>query len=668
MKHRCLSFLTVLAVVALLASPMRADFTLTDDGHFVTLATAAKSWESAQAGQRNGFDGGDLLARQAGSSPPSAPTNLAVSVTSLTTLSLSWSDTSAGEAGFRIGFRQGTSGSFSLLTTLPANSTNLSSITGAAEAMTYQFLVQIYSDAGSADSLIVTVTMPGITSRSYQPSIVGQPFSYTVTAARDGGAPDAFSVAGALPAGLSFDALTHQITGLPTEGGVFASTLSVHYPAWGTLSKVLTLRVIYPPGAPGATAPIPKQTLVSGGPAVTLALNGFFADRDTEQAVRFVTSKGNFDLALYATATPRTVTNFLNYVNRGGYSNSIVHRAVPGFIVQGGGFKPAPPNFTKIPTDPSPTNEPGVQNLRGTVAMAKLGSDPHSATDQWFVNLNDNSANLDNQNGGFTAFGRVCGNGMTVADAIAALPGGNYAVNVDGQNVPFDDWPMDTAPPPPATMDQSKLVLVNSVTKIEPLAFAVTATSVGGLATTALQGGNLVLTPASTFGGTTLLTVTATDLDGNTASQQVIVEVASAYTAWLNQHALQGGDSMPGADKDGDTIPNAVEFALAGSPVASDAASILPTGSLATVGGQPRATLAFNLRKSLGGAAVVIEASSTLAGGSWTTIWTSDDSSDLLVVQRVDQGDHWLITVRDTAPFSPGSTHRFLRLLVIVPR
>ena len=74
--------------------------------------------------------------------------------------------------------------------------------------------------------------------------------------------------------------------------------------------------------------------------------------------------------------------------------------------------------MTSMPTNSSPLNEPGVANLRGTIAMAKMAGNPNSATSQWFVNVADNTANLDNQNGGFTAFGRVCGNGLSVADAV----------------------------------------------------------------------------------------------------------------------------------------------------------------------------------------------------------------------------------------------------------
>lgn len=134
--------------------------------------------------------------------------------------------------------------------------------------------------------------------------------------------------------------------------------------------------------------------------------------------VTIQTSLGGIDVELFDTSTPLTVANFLNYVNSGAYGSSIIHRSVPGFIIQGGGFKTT---TAAIPANAPVANEFKASNLRGTIAMAKLGGDPNSATNQWFINLADNSANLDAQNGGFTVFGQVIGKGMQVADAIAAL-------------------------------------------------------------------------------------------------------------------------------------------------------------------------------------------------------------------------------------------------------
>tara|TARA_R110001592_G_scaffold108775_3_gene303935 strand:+ start:547 stop:1506 length:960 start_codon:yes stop_codon:yes gene_type:complete len=138
--------------------------------------------------------------------------------------------------------------------------------------------------------------------------------------------------------------------------------------------------------------------------------------------VRVSTTFGDFSLELFDTATPVTVQNFLNYVNRGAYNGSYFHRLERNFVLQGGAYRfVTPSGIAAIPTDPPIVNEFRESNLRGTVAMAKVAGNPDSATSQWFVNLTDNSANLDAQNGGFTVFGRVLGDGMTVLDRINAL-------------------------------------------------------------------------------------------------------------------------------------------------------------------------------------------------------------------------------------------------------
>ena len=405
------------------------------------------------------------------------------------------------------------------------------------------------------------------------------------------------------------------------------------------------------------------------GAVVSLVLDNFFADPDTEQAVRFDTTKGIFDVALYATATPLTVSNFLNYANRGDYSNSVVHRALPNFIVQGGGFKSANPNFTSIPTNSSPLNEPGIANLRGTIAMAKMAGNPNSATSQWFVNVADNTANLDNQNGGFTAFGRVCGNGLAVADAVAALPKTTYVVPVNGGATQFDDVPVDTTDAPPTTLDFTKLVLVNSVTRIAPLSYRVTE-NLGPAISATVVGTTLVLTPSSALGGTNFVTIAATDLDGNSVTQAVTAVVTSAFFDWAQQNSLSGTNALVGGNVDGDRFVNAVEFALLGAPAVNDAAVIAPRGSVVTVGAQRFLAATFKLRKVLGGFTVTLNAADAVAGagGAWTAVWTDVDLAGAQVTQRTDGGDHWLLTVRDSQALGSGATRRFLQVVVGAPR
>lgn len=121
---------------------------------------------------------------------------------------------------------------------------------------------------------------------------------------------------------------------------------------------------------------------------------------------RVTTNLGSIDIELFRDQTPLTVANFLTYANRGVWDRTFFHRLVNNFVIQGGGFF-AEAGLGAIPDDPAVQNEPGISNLRGTVAMAKIGGNPNSATNEWFFNLSDNSANLDNQNGGFTVFAEI---------------------------------------------------------------------------------------------------------------------------------------------------------------------------------------------------------------------------------------------------------------------
>lgn len=156
---------------------------------------------------------------------------------------------------------------------------------------------------------------------------------------------------------------------------------------------------------------------------------------NAETIVRFSMQQGiienTVDLKLYDTEKPITVTNFMTYVEDGSYNNSFIHRSMPGFIIQGGGYKYDPniptivEGLSSVITNAPIENEPGISNLRGTIAMARPGDNVDGATSQWFFNLNDNSSILFPQDGGvdaYTVFGEVINNGMSVIDSISSIP------------------------------------------------------------------------------------------------------------------------------------------------------------------------------------------------------------------------------------------------------
>lgn len=148
--------------------------------------------------------------------------------------------------------------------------------------------------------------------------------------------------------------------------------------------------------------------------------------------VTFKTNHGDFTLELFADKAPKTVANFLEYVKDGFYDNTIFHRVINGFMVQGGGFTP---DMEQKPTKPAIENEAnnGVKNEEGTVAMART-NDPHSATAQFFINVKDNdflNFSSESVNGwGYCVFGKVS-EGMDVVEKIKNVRTGNSGYHQD---------------------------------------------------------------------------------------------------------------------------------------------------------------------------------------------------------------------------------------------
>lgn len=177
-----------------------------------------------------------------------------------------------------------------------------------------------------------------------------------------------------------------------------------------------------------------KKSVLMAGFVASLALSNNAA----ATIVLVETNMGDFEINLFDQTTPKNVANFLSYVKDGSYDNSVIRRAVEDFVVQAGGYRYSGNNanpFTPL-TEKSPVqNEPKLSNVRGTVAMAKVAGDQHSARRQWFVNLENNanpaiSGNLDRQNGGYTVFGVITGTGMSILDSIEDLyvpATGNFA-------------------------------------------------------------------------------------------------------------------------------------------------------------------------------------------------------------------------------------------------
>jgi peptidyl-prolyl cis-trans isomerase A (cyclophilin A) len=172
--------------------------------------------------------------------------------------------------------------------------------------------------------------------------------------------------------------------------------------------------------------------------------------------VRVQTTQGAIDMALLDSQAPLTVANFLAYVRGGDYTDVFFHRnawlsATTPFVIQAGGYQwTAAGGIGSVASRGTIANEFSAtrSNVRGTVAMAKVqhnppqAGDPDTATSQWFINMGNNAANLDTQNGGFTVFARVTVPGMATADRIAALPNVNAGSPFD--SLPVQNWQAGT--------------------------------------------------------------------------------------------------------------------------------------------------------------------------------------------------------------------------------
>ncbi len=302
------------------------------------------------------------------------------------------------------------------------------------------------------------------------------------------------------------------------------------------------------------TQSVPSQTL-SIATANTLNLATYFADNSIaagNTVVDLKSSSGSIPVELTNAATPATVANFLKYVNgsfpainKASYANTIIHRDVPGFVIQGGGYTTDGAHIPTPATVPGESSTATLKNTTGTLSMA-LSTGPNSGTSEFFVNLTNNPFLDDASDGGpFTAFGKVIYNGLSVINSIAGLG----QVNASAQNGAFGTLPVNgnyTGPTSNTTPGQipaatpipvppADLVTINPVVLANSgLKFSVVSSN-PALVSASIVNGVLTLNPApGATTGSANVTVTATDLGGGTVNTIIPV----VYTAVITTNTL----------------------------------------------------------------------------------------------------------------------------------
>lgn len=612
-----------------------------------------------------------LFAGLAPADPPAAPTNLRfVSSTANNQGSFEWDDNSDDELGFRIEFKFGDETVYRPLRVTPPDATSFG-VTGFIPGTPVTFRIRAENADGASG---YSNELPIIT-RNYHivASCItltpGDDFSRLIET--NFGEPVA--VMSTLPAWLSWDVDTQELSGQAAPAGIETVTFSAGKDGH-TRQRNLYVQVINE--APELTmSPVPTElTDQPGGlPPIMVDLGSYFVDPDMGRGAALNTPFGPIRVGLYDDETdgaPGTVDNFFAYADAGRWDSSFFHRSVQNFVIQAGGFRPdgvTEGSFERVEAFDPITNEYSETrpNICGTIAMAKVGGDPDSATSEFFFSLKDNVAILDPQNGGFTVFGRAAG--MGVIDQISAFPTDSYPLTIGGFPTTLSDWPLS------ATSENSPLVselaTISGVVEIPTLSYSLAGGDMG-VATGSLDGSALTIIPIGP--GQTEIMVTGTDLDGAPVTATWSIKVLAAYAAWAEDRGLEGEGSEPADNRGGGTLNNLLEYAFGGDPLSAlDDGGRSPKFTEVLVGEEGAEetfdAIEFYHHQCSSDLNYTVQMSTDMSG--WIDLWTSADGTEGGLVAAVEEaGSYWKLTVRaPTSQEVAGDERLFFRVSASLP-
>ena len=387
-----------------------------------------------------------------------------------------------------------------------------------------------------------------------------------------------------------------------------------------------------------STKAIEDQTAQIGGDPVEVDLSEFFEiDGVTGQIVEMKFDEGAVNIEMLSDVAPLNVENFLSYVDDNSLDNTIIHRSIADFVIQGGSFTATLPIESVVTRDPV-VNEFSLSNLRGTLSMAKLPDQPDSATSGYFINMADNSNILDTQNGGFTVFARVIGSGMDIADAIHAIP--TYTLTLDNSGFPYEDFPLGGNASDDITVDfmveletaRRVTALPNSDGNPSMVSFAATS-SAPEIADASFDGSMLFVTPGGAGLGSTTIVVTATDTNGNEVSDEFVVEVQPVAPFFKSQpmpRAVEVGRPVTLSAEVESVLAATYQWNLDGSPITG---ATEPTYTIASFSNSDAGEYTLSVTNSEGTSVsspamlIAIEASARLINISTRGIARSGESA-----------------------------------------
>lgn len=412
---------------------------------------------------------------------------------------------------------------------------NLASVSTADEG-SYSVRVSNAAGVDSSNAAELTINTPPVilTQPRSQNVVLGSSASFSVevessTAVTYQWRKNGVEIAGA----------TSRVFSIPTTGGDDSASyiVSILNEVGSTFSSAASLTVIST--TPRLIQSLPTIDLTPTGSSTHVDLSSYFAFSNVVGTIiQFDTVLGKFNVELYGNDAPLNVTNFLNHVEAGLYSNTFIHRSVPNFIIQGGGYRsefnlPAIAPLATVPL------EYKVPNHRGTLAMAR-SSDPNSADSQWFINTVDNSETLKPLGTGaegYTVIGRVLGLGLDVVDRISDLP----IYNVSSF---FNEMPLYNYVGGSVTL--GNLATIYGVEEIPlyptigssnaAITFTISSSN-AAVVGASLSGSQLTLTPGNQ--GSSSITIRATDSNGSFVEGQIPVIVSTTAPEIITQPSSQ---------------------------------------------------------------------------------------------------------------------------------
>jgi cyclophilin family peptidyl-prolyl cis-trans isomerase len=378
-------------------------------------------------------------------------------------------------------------------------------------------------------------------------------------------------------------------------------------------------------------ARIPTQTIAVGQASETIDLTADIRDSavpsgDTvvDMATNLKAPYNSIPIELTDAATPKTVANFLQYVDSGAYANTIIHRSVPDFIIQGGGYTTDGAQIDQFAAVPSEAATETLTNVEGTIAMAQPAGGAGTATSQWFFNLADNTVLDGTEDGGpFTVFGKVLYKGLDTLNDIANLPIVNDEANIAWSTLPVQSGTNGATVPSVAADD---LVIVKPVVVPGGVNYSVASSDPSIASATVTDG---VLSFSAVNPGTTKITVTGTDLGGKRVTSTFALDVTGTATATALSDSIAGStlpaQGIVGQPFKGKVTVNATnqsgttaKGSVTVDVYASDDGSI--DGSSVLLGSQARNNVSISAGKTVPFVVSVKQLPAGLSVGSYTIL------------------------------------------------